>query len=116
MKTLSMFYSRESDSRIANVRPSVCLSVTKTTQPLRIKPVCLSKSCLLIIMPIDHKAHELSDLLSRLLSLSACFFSQKNQFLFRDDRRWTQMDFMETHSPMDLESFIQQGGNKRQQM
>ena len=48
------------------------MSVIKPPQPLRIKPVCLSKSCLLIIMPIDHKAYELSDLLSRLLSLSAC--------------------------------------------
>ena len=32
----------------------------------------LSKSCLLIIMPIDHKAYELSDLLLQLLSLLAC--------------------------------------------
>ena len=31
-----MFFSRKSDSRITNVRLSVCLSVTKTPQPLRI--------------------------------------------------------------------------------
>ena len=46
--TFSLF-SRESDSRIANVRlsvrPSVRLSVTKTPQPLR-------------IAPINHKAYQ----------------------------------------------------------
>ena len=52
---------------------SVCLLVTKTPQLLRINPIYLSKSCLLIIMPINHKAYELSDLLLQLLSLSACF-------------------------------------------
>ena len=51
-------FSRESDSRIANVRPLVCpSSIAQNTY-------CLSKSCLLIIMPINHKAHELSDLIS----------------------------------------------------
>ena len=38
-----IIFSRESDSRIANVRPSVCpsirLSVTETPQPLRIAPI-----------------------------------------------------------------------------
>ena len=34
-------------------------------------------------MPIDHKAYELSDLLSRLLSLSACFFFSKKPILIQ---------------------------------
>ena len=32
-------FSQESDSRIANVHPSVCLSIIKTPQPLRIMPI-----------------------------------------------------------------------------
>ena len=34
-----VFFSRKSDSTIANVCPSVCLSVTETPQPLRIAPI-----------------------------------------------------------------------------
>jgi len=39
------FFSRESDSTVANVRLSVRLSVTETPQPLR-------------IAPIDHRAYQ----------------------------------------------------------
>ena len=45
---------------------SACLSVINRNA------YCLAKSCLLIIMPINHEAYELPDLLSRLLSLLAC--------------------------------------------
>ena len=69
LNKLQLIFNRESDSKIAYVH----LSVIKTPQPLRIKPICLSKLCLLIIMTIDHKAYELYDLLLRLLSLLACW-------------------------------------------
>ena len=42
-------FSRESDSRIANVRLSVCLSVC-----LSQKPLSLSELLLLAIEPINH--------------------------------------------------------------
>ena len=42
-------FSRESNSRILNVRPSVCLSVTETPQPLRIAPIGIE--------PINHRAY-----------------------------------------------------------
>ena len=52
-----MFFSRKSDSRIANVhssvRPSVCLSQ---------KPLSLSELLLLAIEPIDHWAYQPSRL------------------------------------------------------
>ena len=94
----SAIFSRESNSTIANVRLSVCLSVIKTPQSLRIapiyhwvyRPLSLStiepinhqaylKSSLLTIKPIDYWAYQPLSLmtlvlLSRLLSLSACFF------------------------------------------
>ena len=44
-----MFFSRESDSRIANVRPSVCPSQ---------KTLSLSELLLLTIEPIDHRAYQ----------------------------------------------------------
>ena len=53
-------FSCKSNSRIA-VHPLVCPSLTAQNA------YCLSKLCLLIIMPIDHKAYELSDLLMQLL-------------------------------------------------
>ena len=56
-------FSRESDSRIANVRLSVRQSVS-----LFQKPLSLSESSLSAIMPIGHYIYRLSDLLSRLLS------------------------------------------------
>ena len=51
-----MLFSRESDSRIANVRLSVSPSVTKTPQPLRIVPISQISAylCLLAIVPISH--------------------------------------------------------------
>ena len=54
---LNPFFSCESDSRIANVRLSVCLSVTETPQPLRIAPVghrAYQPLSLSTIEPIDH--------------------------------------------------------------
>ena len=50
------FLSRESDSRITNVRPSV----TKTPQPLRIAPIdhqAYRPSSLSTIEPIDHRVY-----------------------------------------------------------
>ena len=46
------FFSRESDSRIANVRPSVGPSVRLSQKPLR-----LSELLLLTIEPIGHRAY-----------------------------------------------------------
>ena len=68
----AMFFSLFSESRVANV----CLSIG-----LSPKPLCLSESLLSTIEHIDHLAYQPSSLLSlltscllsRLLSLSACF-------------------------------------------
>ena len=52
---------RESNSRIANVWPSVHLSVIKTPQPLRIMVIVhhtYQPSCLSAIMPISHHAYQ----------------------------------------------------------
>ena len=84
----AQIFSRESDSRIANVRLSVCLSVRLSQKPLSlselllssIKPIChwaYQPSSQSTIEPINHRAYQLSSLLtsgllSQLLSLSAC--------------------------------------------
>ena len=52
LQDLNMFFSRESDSTIANVRLSVCPSVTETPQPQRIMPSA--------IMLLSHHAPPLS--------------------------------------------------------
>ena len=76
-----LFFSCKSDSRIANVRLSVCLSVRLSVCQSQ-KPLSLSELLLSTIKPInqraiDHQAYrplslstiyQLSDLLSRLLS------------------------------------------------
>ena len=58
----SDFFSCESDSRIANVRlsvrQSVRQSVTKTPQPLRIKPICHYAYLLISQTPISHHANQ----------------------------------------------------------
>ena len=66
-------FSHKSDSRNTNVPLSVRLSVTKTPQPLRIKPIC-HNAYLLAIVPIGHYIYRLSDLLSRLLSHFGLFY------------------------------------------
>ena len=62
------FFSCESDSRIANVRLSVCLSVTKTPQLLRIAPIdhqaywAYWPSSLSTIESINHQIYRPSNL------------------------------------------------------
>ena len=60
-----VIFSRESDSRIANVCLSVCLSVcqsvTKTPKPLKIAPIdhqAYQPSGLSTIEPTDHQAYQ----------------------------------------------------------
>ena len=53
-------FSHESDSTIANVRPSVSLSVTKTPQPLKIKPICHYAYLWISQIPISHHANHIS--------------------------------------------------------
>ena len=57
--------SSKSNSRIADVRLSVHLSVTKTPQPLRIAPInhrAYGPSSQSTIKPIDHQAYQPSSL------------------------------------------------------
>ena len=54
------FFSRESDSTIANVCLSVSPSEIKTPQPLRIKPICHYAYLLISQIPISHHANQLS--------------------------------------------------------
>ena len=73
---------------------SVCLSIRLSQKPIWPKiyglsdislsesAYCLSKLCLLIIMPINHKAYKLSDLPSWLLSLLACFSHDSISMLY----------------------------------
>ena len=69
-------FSCRSNSRIANVHPSVSLS------SIAQNAYCLSKSCLLIIMPIDRKAYELSDFLLQLLSLLVCYLPDVISYVY----------------------------------
>ena len=55
-----LFFSRESDSTIANVCSSVSPSEIKTPQPLRIKPICHYAYLLISQIPISHHANQLS--------------------------------------------------------
>ena len=72
------FFSRESDSRIANVRlsvrQSVRQSVTKTPQPLRIKPICHYAYLLISQIHISHHANQLS-CQSATLPLTLCLLA-----------------------------------------
>ena len=81
-------FSRESDSTIANVRPSVCLSVTKTPQPLRITPTNhrgYRPSSLLTVKPIDHQAYwPSSPLIIKPINLSSSFATFKPFGLFKN--------------------------------
>ena len=51
--SLKHFFSRESNSTIANVRLSVCLSVHLSQKPLSLSELLLST-----IKPIDHQAYQ----------------------------------------------------------
>ena len=58
-------FSGKSDSRIANVHLSVCLSITVTPLPLRIAPIihrAYLPLSLSTIEPIDHRAYRPSSL------------------------------------------------------
>ena len=60
IQTFQKFFSRESDSTIANVCSSVSPSEIKTPQPLRIKPICHYAYLLISQIPISHHANQLS--------------------------------------------------------
>ena len=94
---IPLFFSRESDSTIANVRPSVCLSVCLSVinqNPQQLKIFILHSSSF-ILHPssfiINHSSfifHHLS-FISRLLSFSACFEVQQFPYLeFRTNTFW----------------------------